>query len=493
MPPGRRVAVRAAALAVGFGCAAAVAMEGSAALAASAGSSHRHHASRATSSAGVTASAASLAAGIPTSSWPAYLDGPRHTSYAPLQTAITPGNATTLVQKWTQPIGAPYLASPTIVRGSVYIGGGNGWFYRLSEHTGQVLAKINLGFQKQLTCPYALGVTSTATYARDPRTHAWTVYVSGGDGYLYALRALTLQVAWRAKIAIPSTKVNDFYDWSSPTVANGRIYLGIASSCDEPLIRGAVVAYSQATGAKLAELYTTPRGAANAGGTVWSSIAVAPSGKLFVTTGNGPYGRPRLDLSEDILKLNPSTLAVLGSFKVPIADVSKDGDFGASPVVFGSFVGACDKNGIFYALRQSTMQLVWKQRIGHVSGAPRWGECLAAPVFNGRDLYFGGNQITLNGVIYRGSVQERSPSTGALIWQTPLQGGVLGSPTMDGAGVIAVGTYPPGASAVYLVNAANGSILSQLTSGGTFGQSVFAENEIFTATSGGVSAWGLPG
>ena len=69
----------------------------------------------------------------------------------------------------------------------------------------------------------------------------------------------------------------------------------------------------------------------------------------------------------------------------------------------------------------------------------------------------------------------------------------MGSPTMDGAGVIAVGTLPPGAPAVYLVSASNGSMLSKLTSADAFAQPVFAEDEIFTATSAGVSAWGLPG
>jgi outer membrane protein assembly factor BamB len=490
-----------AALATSAGCIAAIAVGGGAVASASsakpAGPTASARSVQLLSRAGANGRARAhasrpRAAGIPANSWPSYLDGLAHTSYAPLQTAITPANAATLVPKWSQTIGAPYLASPTVVRGSVYVGAGTGWFYRLSEQTGQILAKVNLGSQPKLTCPYALGVTATATYALDPRTHVWSVYVSGGDGYLYALKALTLQREWRAKIAIPSTKVNDYYDWSSPTVANGKIYLGIASSCDAPLVRGAVVAFSQTTGAKLAELYITPAGNANAGGTVWSSMAVASTGDVFVTTGNGPYGKPRLGLSESILKLNPDTLAVLGKFKVPVADVSTDGDFGASPVLFGRFVGACNKNGLFYALRQRTMQLAWKVRIGHVSGAGRWGECLAAPVYNGKDLFFGGNQTTINGLGHPGSVQERSPSTGALLWETPLTGGVMGTPTMDGSGVIAAGTYSPGATGVFLVNAATGSIIMQLTTDGAFAQSVFAENEIFGATSTGVYAWGLP-
>jgi len=428
---------------------------------------------------------------VPATSWSSYLNGPQHTSYAPLQTTITPASVPSLSQKWAQAIGAPYIASPIVIRGSVYIGGGNGYFYRLSEHTGQVLARAFIGSQPTLSCP-GNGVSATATFARDPRTHVLTVYVAGGDGYLYALRALTLTTEWRSVIAIPSKTVSDYYDWSSPTVANGKIYVGVASSCDVPLVRGAVLAFRQSDGGKLAEFYTTPPGHRNAGGTVWSTVAVAPDGDVFVTTGNGPYGKPRLRDSESILKLDPSSLRLLGAYKVPVADVSHDGDFGASPVLFGKYVGACNKNGIFYAVRQSTMELAWKQRIGAPSGLYKSGACLATPVYDGKDLYFGGNATTLGGGSF-GSVQERSAATGALIWETGLPGGVMGSPTMDGGGVIAVPAYSPGTTGIYLVNAATGVVIEQLMTGGTFAQSAFAEGRLFCATNSGVYAWALPG
>ena len=69
----------------------------------------------------------------------------------------------------------------------------------------------------------------------------------------------------------------------------------------------------------------------------------------------------------------------------------------------------------------------------------------------------------------------------------------MGSPAMDGGGVIAVGTDTTAQDGVYLINAATGAIIERLASGSTFAQSVFAEDRIFTATSYGVSAWGLPG
>jgi outer membrane protein assembly factor BamB len=482
-----RPVVRAVALAAGAGCIVVMAVSGGAVASASTASA-AGATGRTAAAARTGASAAANVPGVPDTSWPAYLGGPLHGSYAPLQTAITPANATTLVHEWAHHIGAPYQASPIVNRGSVYVGGGNGWFYRLSEQTGKVLAKVFIGFQPKTTC-WPQGVTSTATIAQNPSTHVLTVYVAGADGYLYALRALTLTREWRAVIGIPSKKVNDYYNWSSPTVANGKIYMGVASSCDKPLVRGDVLAFDQASGAKLAGFHTTPPG--TIGGTVWSSIAVAPSGYVFVTTGNGPRHRPLLGDSESILKLNPNTLALVGRYQLPSAEIVGDGDFGASPVVFGRFVGACDKNGWFYALRQRNMTLAWRQQIGQVAGSGSVGECLAAPVYNGQDLYFGGNEIP--GTLTPGSVQERSPSTGALIWETPLPSGVQGSPTMDGAGVIAVGTDTTAQDGVYLINAATGAIIERLAAGSTFAQSVFAEDRIFTATSYGVSAWGLPG
>jgi hypothetical protein len=73
---------------------------------------------------------------------------------------------------------------------------------------------------------------------------------------------------------------------------------------------------------------------------------------------------------------------------------------------------------------------------------------------------------------------------------------VLGTPTLSGGGVLAVGTFVSGGTpnAVYLVNAANGQILRTLNTGGrTFAQSVFANGYVLTANVGkGVTAYKLP-
>ncbi len=356
-------------------------------------------------------------------------------------------------------------------------------------HTGKVLEKVFLGHQPKLTCP-ANGITSTATVAVNPANKLLTVYVAGGDGYLYALSASNLRREWRAVIGIPSKKVNDYYDWSSPTVSHSRVYVGISSSCDKPLVHAGVLAFDEGTGKKLGQFFTVPAGAKNAGGSVWSSIGVAPNGDVYATTGNGPAAAPRLQNSESILKLSAVRLKLLGSFQVPQRQVTYDGDFGASPVFFGSYVGACDKNGVFYALSQATMRLVWWKRIANAAGGA--GECLATPAYNGTDLFFGGAKTTINGTAYAGSVQERLASTGTVVWSTGLADGVIGSPTLDGGGVLAVGTMGGSMPGVSLINASDGTVIDQLTTGSVFGQSVFAQDWLFTADSNGVAAWGLP-
>lgn len=442
---------------------------------------------------GIPRGAAARPAAIPATDWPAYLDGPLHNSYSPAETVITPGTVPNLQLEWRDPMGGGLLASPTVADRSVYIGSKGGWFYRLDEHTGQVLARVYIGRRLAKTCP-ALGVVSTATYGINPANGQGTLYVAGPDGYLYALRAYNLSREWRSVIALPSGKTSDYFDWSSPTVANGKVYIGVSSECDKPLVRGGVIDYKQATGKKIAEFYTVPKG--RTGGSVWSSIGVGTGGDVFATTGNGPADHPRLGFSESIIKLSPAALKLRDRFQVPAAQVTSDGDFGASPVIVGNYVGACNKNGIFYLLNQSTMKVVWEQRIG-VAAGHGGGSCLATPASNGTDLFFGGNMTTagLNGIpaAYNGSVQERVATTGALVWETGLAAIVRGSPTLDGGGVLAAGlagSQTP--NGVELLDAATGLIMEQLVPGVVFAQPVFADNSLFCATDSGLSAWGLP-
>ena len=453
--------------------------------------------------AGVLAAAllgATGAGGATFTNWPQYLYSPAHTSANTMATVITPANAAKLKLAWNFAPGnsrgrAGFLSSPTVYNGVIYIGARNGYFYALNETTGAIIWQRFIGFVPKLTCG-TQGFTSTATVAPDPTTGNPTIYVYGATGYLYAMNAANGTDVWPpAVVAIPSTTVNDYYAWSSPLVFNGNIYVGISSQCDVPLVRAGLSEYSQASGAFEGTFFTTPPG--TVGASIWSSPATDGQ-SVYITTGNGDPG----SLGVSLIQLSPA-LAQQSIWTVPPAQLGGDDDFGASPGLWTasiggvptSMVGACNKNGTFYAFTTSAISAgpVWQQKIS------QGGECDAAPLFDGTHLFLAGVVTTINGVRYTGAVRMVDPATGSFVWQTGLPGKIIGTPGMDGAGVIAASSYGArgGQNGLWLINAANGQILKSISYGtsSTFAQPVFADNYLFTASQGtiGLDAYKVGG
>jgi len=450
--------------------------------------------------AGVAGAAPAAGPGL---DWPQYLHGPQHSSVS-AATAFTPSNAASVrrVWHWQPPVipgkPAPALeASPTVVAGRVYIGAESGGFYALDEATGAVAWSRQLDTTPGGPCPVR-GISSTAAVVADPVTGVRTVYVSGAR-YLYALNAATGAVAWKTELGSPS--VATYYDWSSPTVVGGHVYVGLASGCDLPLVRGGVVELSQHTGQVLHTWYTVPAG--SIGGGVWSSVAATYSGSdLWVSTGNEcdptintcPAGN-KIGHSLSIVHLSAS-LKLLQAWQAPgTAGHGHDWDFGSSPTLIGASgstpadVGACNKDGLYYTLAASPLgsSPVWTDRIGVPAGS--LSSCIASAVWDGTSsaLYIGGDGTTIGATSYGGSIRQASPATGAFLWQTGLPCAVMGTPTLDSAGVLAAGTYSCPASATpggYLINAATGAILTTLPTGSSriFAQPVFAQGTLFVAT-----------
>jgi outer membrane protein assembly factor BamB len=390
------------------------------------------------------------------------------------------------------------VASPAVAAGRVYIGAESGGFYALSEATGAVLWSRQLDTEPKATCA-ANGISATAAVSRDPVTGTSTVYVSGAR-YLYALNAATGALMWKTEIGPPSLAHPDaYYNWSSPTVAGGHVYAGLASGCDRPLIRGGLVELDQHTGQALHTWHTVPSG--SVGGSIWSSAAATSNGSdVWVSTGNEcdptintcPSGN-QIGHSLSIVHLSASLTLLQAWQAAGTAGHGHDWDFGSSPTLFGSGsappdVGACNKNGNYYALTANPLGSTpqWTD----VIGAPAHSDdsCLASSIWNGKAgaLYIGGDPTTIGGTSYGGSVRLVNPATGAYIWQTGLPCAVMGTPSLDSAGVLAAGTYlcpagnTPGA---YLINAATGAILKTLPVGSdrVFGQPVFAQGTLFVS------------
>jgi polyvinyl alcohol dehydrogenase (cytochrome) len=444
-----------------------------------------------------------------TAPWSAFGFGQSHSSYNKAATTVTPSNAASLGQAWQfvtpppvngQP-GLGFDGSPVVADGLVFIGSNTGVFYALHEDTGTVAWSLNAGFLPKGTC-VKHGIEDTATVAADPVSGKPTVYFAGANGTLWAVDAASGSVDWKSEVFPQPTTPGSFV-WGSPTVVNGRIFIGISSQCDNPLIRGGLASFAQATGAHLATFWTVP--ATSIGGSIWTSAAVSAAG-VFVTTGNGNEQKPTTQgLSNSIVRLNPVTLQVTAHWTVPnIATV--DDDFGSSPTLFSAtlqgkvtpMVGACDKNGVFYAWSQAALASgpVWSDDLG--APATSNDACLATAAWNGAHLLITTNQSVVAGVTYPAVSRELDPATGAVVWQTGLADGpVFGNSALDGSKVLAAVTYsftsPATTNDLALISVATGAVLATYpTSGPTGGGPVWADGYLLLAGSDGVVRAYLP-
>jgi polyvinyl alcohol dehydrogenase (cytochrome) len=391
---------------------------------------------------------------------------------------------------------AAFDGSPVVSGGLVFIGSDTGVFYALNEDTGTVVWSLNTGFLPKYTC-VAAGIRDTATVAADPTTGKPTVYFATGSGSLYAVDAATGTVVWQTHV-FPAAKASVPFIWGSPTVYGGRVYVGIASECDNPLTRGGLASFNQATGVHEATFWTV--GPKVVGGAIWSTAAVDAAG-VFVTTGNGNEAQPASQgFSNSIVRLNATTLKPISHWTVPNI-AALDDDFGSSPTFFTAkingkvirMVGACNKNGVYYAWAQLALASgpVWSDQLG-TAAAPPNNACLATATWNGSDLFITTNSSTVAGASYPSVARQIDPATGAYVWQSGLSDGpVLGNSALDGAGVLAAVTFNKSSSSpgneLALFNSSSGAVLATYpTSVQTGGGPVFADGYLLFGGSDGV-------
>lgn len=447
--------------------------------------------------AAVAGPSATAAASADSMSWPGYLHGPRHSSAAPGATAITTATAKTIVKKWTwtAPGGIPG-GSPTTAGGLIFIGANNGSIFALNESSGTVRWHKDLG---GAPCN-GRGSTSTGTVTADPVTGASTLYIAGADNHLYALDPTTGSTRWRQVVG-GTTK--SFYTWGSPTVANGRVYMAISSACDDTTHGGAAV-YDQHTGTQLGS-YRTDSGAGPGTGvpTVYTSPVVSGS-DVYVTTGDSA-GDPTGQDSDAIVRLNPATLARKEAWLLP--SPTANSDYNASPAFFDrrtatgtqTLVGACNKDGVYRAFKLDDLAAgpVWTRRVGldSQSQPEMLRFCGGSSAYDGANnaLLVGADQSSLADPVL-GSAYRLDPATGAVVWRRGLPAGpVIGSLSVDGAGVVAAPTYDfaGGVGKVYLLSEATGTVLRTISAAGpVFAQPVFSNGRLLIAAGSTLTSWG---
>lgn len=285
------------------------------------------------------------------SEWPAYMRTPAHSSASFGDSTITTANAGALRVKWRFASGTKLDASPTVMAGKIYIGGRNSKLYAVDAGTGAVAWSKQLDQGSGAFCA-PKGIVGTATVEADPVSGAMTVYAPGAH-YVYALDAATGVQKWKTAIGpATATGAGLYFNWSSPTVAGGRIFMGLAANCESRLIRGGVVSLNQHTGALQRTYFAVP--SSKVGASVWSSAA-SDGSTVWATTGNPDPNGTTVDDAYSIVRLSASTLAKQDKYTVPNLGQATDLDFGSSPTLFSNvanttkLVGACNKNGVFYA------------------------------------------------------------------------------------------------------------------------------------------------
>ncbi|MCI4347397.1 MAG: PKD domain-containing protein [Thermoplasmata archaeon] len=382
--------------------------------------------------------------------WPTYLASPERSSVNPTERLLNASNAGSLRLLWHDATTAAVFASPTFVNGTVYVGSWNGFEYALNASSGAIRWKSFLGTNS--TC-YSKGIDSSAAVA------GGTLYVGGGDDFWYALNASTGKFDWKVRVG-DTTRGN--YNWASPLLFNGSLYIGVASCSDTPLTQGKLLEVNLTGNHSIVHEWDAVP-ASQAGATVWASPMIDPAAHVvWIATGNnnGSQVQPN---SSSVLALNASTLRVLAHWQVPNVN-GLDLDFGATPTLVDTpsgrhLVVVTNKQGTIYAFNRSNLSLsggwgpAWAVPTRQlVQGLP---QALAPAAYDGRLLYLVGGAVTIGGVSYAESVRAVDPDNGSTLWQAGVTNGrIFGAPALADGLLVDEAEF-----ALEVRNASNGRLL----------------------------------
>lgn len=335
--------------------------------------------------------------------WPAYRYRAARTADQPHKSTLSdPARVSTLHQVWEfkpSDVGdadaGGFAASPTVYGGKVFVGHRNGRFYAVNANTGTMIWRYPqppqpLLLQNFIGNASSPGIASSATIAKVGHTH---VVIFGapdpsvctgaacGSGRLWALNADTGVLVWKSPVLANVTglthvlnpppgftELHERIGYSSPVVADGKVYVGIADNGDSPIQRGRLFAVSLHTGA-LVGTFNFAASDPPRGGGIWSSPA-ARGDAVFVTTGNGCtpgdggcLTEPANNHALSMLKLNGSTGAILWKVQPVPWSLDDDPDWAGTPVVAETHCGVLSvgtmKDGYTHAVHAATGVVAW--------------------------------------------------------------------------------------------------------------------------------------
>jgi polyvinyl alcohol dehydrogenase (cytochrome) len=444
-----------------------------------------------------------------------------------LTLSIGPGNVQKLKPKWTFTTQGDVSARAAVAGGGVYFPDWGGYLHKVDARTGAALWSRNLATDYGLApVTGSTKVVSRTTPAIDGDTLYIGTQATGSGGYLLAINTKNGSLEWKTQLDPHPLAV----DTSSPVVADGVVYTGVASleeaSAANPQypccsFRGSALAVNARTGTVIWRHYTVPTG--YSGGSVWGNSVVPDLLRhvVYITTGNN-YATPTAadfkscvngravteelttsclspdDEVDSIVALDMRTGAPRWSHRLWTQDdwnvaclvgfqsgqgncpdpQGPDFDFASGANLFVTWtahgprqiLGAGQKSGVYSALDPDTGRLLWATQVGPGSalGGMEWGSAT-----DGHRIYVA--IANLNGIPYNdvgaaGSWSALDPVTGKILWQTADPNGTLDlGPVAVANGVVYAGSMggAPGAKNMFGLDARTGAILWRYASGGS--------------------------
>lgn len=433
---------------------------------------------------------------VPAVEWPTFLHDAQRTGANLEEQELSPTNVGSLGYLWNFSANRTVTGSSIVVNGTVYFGDWDGNLNAVNASTGSLTWATSLGGIGDFTGCSVPGIAATPAYWNG------TLYIGGGNPWLYAVAALNGTILWHtdlANVTGSSTPWTAHKIWSSVLVYNGSLYVGVASGCDSPLVRGALFQVDAANGTIAHTFWTLPAGQTGPG--IWSSASVDPGTRtIWVTTGN--EGSTDTKYARSVIGLNASNVSqVVGYAQEALA--FHDYDFGDGATLFHDSNGtpmvvAVNKNGYAYAFNESSL-------VPNGTSPTRWtveltpypGNSYVPPAYDGHLLYFGSVGTVLpNGSSVAGSVRAVYPDNGTTKWWVGTSSAIYGALTYANGVVYA----PMTSGGIRALDAKTGELLASVSTHPTWGEPTVVNGEVLVGfgptgtpyTPGGLTALSVP-
>jgi polyvinyl alcohol dehydrogenase (cytochrome) len=365
------------------------------------------------------------------SEWTSAGGNRQNTRYQQAENKLSVSNVNNLVPKWVLTTGGDVSAIPAVDADTVYAPDWAGNLYAVD--------KLNGAVKWQVSIPAVSGVpgdkSRNTPAVTEDKVVVGTQGPFGGGGLVMAFDKFSGETLWvTAADTHPAAIITQ-----SPTVFDGRVYVGV-SSLEEAYaasgiipnypccsFRGSMLALDLETGAILWQTYTAPAGFS--GNAVWGSSPAIDTkrGQVYIATGNN-YSVPQsvldcvaaagndpiakaaclpadnyfdaivaFDMMTGEVKWATPALAY-DAWTVDCLPFFGDGDncpdpagpdfdFGQAPALFTvkpgmgkpfDLVGAGQKSGQYWALDPDTGAVVWVTQAGPggVAGGLQWGSAV---------------------------------------------------------------------------------------------------------------------